>query len=184
MIAVARGMVVVGLWMALNAAPAGAQALPPGSDQGGAGRGPGRGRAQALQSLSNEEVYDLLDAFVMRRAQAVLQLDDEQYASFFQRMTRLQTLQREHRRQRMRMLNDLRQIAGPRGRGDLNDAAVLEKVQALDDLDAARAEDERQALAAIDEVLDARQRAQFRVFLENIERQKLELLMRARGRGN
>jgi hypothetical protein len=33
-------------------------------------------------------------------------------------------------------------------------------------------------------VLHARQRAQFRIFLENIERQKLELLMRARGRGN
>jgi hypothetical protein len=40
--------------------------------------------------------------------------------------------------------------------------------------------DERKALADIDQVLQVRQRAHLRVFLEMMERQKLELLIKAR----
>ena len=38
----------------------------------------------------------------------------------------------------------------------------------------------RKAYNALDEVLDIRQQARFRVFEEQIERRKIELLMRAR----
>jgi len=38
----------------------------------------------------------------------------------------------------------------------------------------------RKAYNALDEVLDVRQQARFRVFEEQIERRKIELLMRAR----
>jgi len=40
----------------------------------------------------------------------------------------------------------------------------------------------RQAYDALDEVLDARQQARFRVFEDQIEQRKLDLLMRARER--
>jgi len=38
----------------------------------------------------------------------------------------------------------------------------------------------RKGYSSVDEVLDLRQQARFRVFEERIERRKLELLMRAR----
>jgi hypothetical protein len=180
---------MMSLLVGLAGAGAAAQTASPDPNRGAPGRGPAR-RApgempRPLSPLGNEEVYRLLDAFVMTRAQAVLQLSDEQYSAFFQRMTRLQTLQRQHRRQRMRILNELRQMVGPRGRGGQDEEAILAKTRELDDLEAVRTQDERQAVGAIDEVLQVPQRAQFRIFLENIERQKLELLMRARqGRGN
>ena len=50
----------------------------------------------------------------------------------------------------------------------------------IDALDArARVEDEK-AYEAINQVLDIRQQAKFRVFEENMERRKLELVTRAR----
>jgi hypothetical protein len=133
-----------------------------------------------LAPLGNEEVYNLLDAFVMTRAQQVLQLDDAQYAAFLQRMMRLQALQRQQRRQRQRLLNELRQMAGPAAQGMGDEGAIAAKVRELDDLDARMGPEERQALVDIDQVLQIRQRARFRVFLENMERQKVDLLMRVR----
>ena len=40
--------------------------------------------------------------------------------------------------------------------------------------------DVRQALEGVDQVLDLRQQARFRLFEEQMERRKVELLMRAR----
>jgi hypothetical protein len=56
------------------------------------------------------------------------------------------------------------------------------RIKALDEHDSRASEELRRAYAAMDEVLDPRQQARFRLFEERMERQKLELLMRARNR--
>jgi hypothetical protein len=50
----------------------------------------------------------------------------------------------------------------------------------MDDIEAREATDVKKAYEAIDQVLDLRQQAKFRVFEENMERRKLELVTRAR----
>jgi hypothetical protein len=55
----------------------------------------------------------------------------------------------------------------------------------LDEADARTQAELRKAYEAINQVLDVRQQARFRVFEENMERRKLELVTKARqaGRG-
>jgi hypothetical protein len=62
----------------------------------------------------------------------------------------------------------------------MDENAVTEQLKALKDADAKTAADVARAYDAIDEVLDVKQRAQFRVFEEMMERQKLDLVTRAR----
>ena len=57
---------------------------------------------------------------------------------------------------------------------------IRERLKALQDIDARGADEEKKAYDAIDQVLDLRQQAQFRVFEEVMERRKLELVGRAR----
>jgi len=173
--------------------PAGAQ-VPPSSppaadDQAPPPERPNQRGARNLPGgvpagdvLTTEQVYTLLDAFVMARAQSALQLNDGQWAPFVQRLLRLQGLQRMHRNQRQRVLRELRQLVGPNAPPNTDDAAITAKTKQLDDLEGQIAQDEQKAVADIDQVLTVRQRAFFRVFLENMERQKLDLLLKARQR--
>ena len=55
-------------------------------------------------------------------------------------------------------------------------------MKALRDQDAKDAAEIQKAYASIDEVLDVRQQARFRLFEDNMEGKKLDLLMRARQR--
>ena len=60
---------------------------------------------------------------------------------------------------------------------------IRDRLKALRDHDDRAAVELRRAYDALDEVLDVRQQARFRMFEEMIERRKLDLLMRARQRG-
>lgn len=144
-------------------------------DAAAQGRGP-----EPLTPLTDEQVYTMVDRFVMRRAQSVLQLSPAQVSAFAQGVTRLQNLQRQHRRQRQRILNELRQLSGPNAPREIDEAAVAGKIREFDDLEVQIAGEQRRALEEIDQTLDLRQRGRLRLFLENIERQKLDLLIRAR----
>lgn len=156
-----------------------AQAQEPPARQGG------RGRAQITPpnpapGVGLQELQEMFDAFVLVQAQRVLQLPDEQYQRFFMRMNRLQDLRRQHLRQRMRMLNDLRRSFADAG---TDDAALTAALKALDDAQGKFDQELRTARGAIDETLTVRQRARFRLFEEEMERQKIEFLTRARQAG-
>jgi hypothetical protein len=64
----------------------------------------------------------------------------------------------------------------------VDEAAVRERLRALREHDERSAAEIRTAYDALDEILDFRQQARFRVFEETIERRKLDLLVRARER--
>ena len=53
-------------------------------------------------------------------------------------------------------------------------------MKALSDLDDRLVGEVRDAIAGIDQVLDVRQQVRFRLFEEQMERRKVDLLMRAR----
>lgn len=139
-----------------------------------------RGRVgTAERPLAPLEVLDMLDAYALVQAQRALELNDKQYGEFVTRLRRLQQVRRGHTQARNRLVNELRQLT----RADLqqvDESAIRDRLRQLRDHDE-RADDElRKAHDALDEVLDLRQQARFRIFEETLERRKLDLLMRAR----
>jgi hypothetical protein len=97
-------------------------------------------------------------------------------------VTRLKSLQetrRRHQQERNRILNDLRKLTNPET-GSMDEAAIAERIKAMRDEDDRGAADLKKAYEGVDETLDVRQQARFRIFEERMEQQKLELLMRAR----
>jgi hypothetical protein len=161
---------------AASQTPAAPAQTPPAPQPGRGGPGPNP------DTLNSDQIQNLLDAFVMAGARDALKLNDAQYGTFYARMVRLQTIQRQHRNQRRRVLMELRQLVGPNAPTGQDDA-IIAKVKELDDLEASMAQDEQKALADIDQVLNARQRAHFRLFLETMERQKVDLLLKVRQTG-
>ena len=77
---------------------------------------------------------------------------------------------------------ELRRLAGPKAPVEGDDAAIRKQLLALRELDERATVELRQAYDSLDEVLDARQQARFRMFEEHIEQRKLDLLIRARER--
>lgn len=141
------------------------------------GRLPRRNGPLAQEGVSPGEVQRLFDAYVIMQAQQELQLSDEQYPKFLARVKVLQAARQKGLADRARLLQDLRRLESA---PSLDDAQARTQLRALADVDARMANDVRDALNGIDEVLDTRQRIRFRVFEEQMERRKVDLLMRAR----
>ena len=126
------------------------------------------------------EIQRLFDAYQIMEAQQFLTLTDQQYPQFIARLRGLQDTRRKNQQQRQQLLNELQRMTNPRLTAKVDDAQVKERLSALQELESRNAGEMRKAYAAMDEVLDLRQQARFRVFEEQIERRKIELLMRAR----
>lgn len=127
------------------------------------------------------QVQQLLDAMVVMQAQDALSLSEQQYAQFLTRLKVLQTARRRHLQERNRLIGELQRLTNPRAaRPGVNEAEIRERLTALQELESRSAAEIRRAYDSIDEVLDVRQQARFRVFEEQIERRKLELIGRAR----
>jgi Spy/CpxP family protein refolding chaperone len=133
---------------------------------------------QDLPGISPAEVQQMFDSAALIQAQQRLNIRDEQFPQFLRRFKTLQDIRRMGLNERMRRVNQLQRLLMPSVAFD--ESAVNEQLKALKDLDARLAADVAKAYESIDEVLDARQRAQFRVFEETMERQKIELVTRAR----
>ncbi len=129
--------------------------------------------------ISAGEIQRLYDAYALVQAQEALQLSDEHYGRFVTRLKSLQETRRRHNASRNQILQDLRRLSNPQTQ-TVDEAAVREKLKALRDEDDRAAAEVRKAYDGVDEVLDVRQQARFRVFEEQMERRKLDLLMRAR----
>jgi len=136
-------------------------------------RGPG--------GLSPAGVVGMLDAYALVQAQNALQLNDSQYGAFVGRLKALQETRRKNQRARNQVVQELRRLTGQQAT-TLDEAAVRDRLRALRELDERSAADLRRAYDALDEVLDIRQQARFRIFEENLERRKMDLLLRARQR--
>lgn len=126
------------------------------------------------------EIQRLFDAYLVMEAQQFLALTDQQYPQFLTRLKTLQDTRRRNQQQRIQLMGQLQRLTNPRqpNRGD--EAQIKERLTSLQELESRNAAEMRKAYNVLDEVLDVRQQARFRVFEEQIERRKIELLMRAR----
>jgi len=109
------------------------------------------------------------------------QVSREQWPQFLQHFQDLQSLRRQHRITRVRLIGELRQLSRPDALTD--PAALIAKTKAVDDLEVTWIQEEARAMAAVDQVLTVLQRARLRVFEEDMELYKLELIAQVKGRG-
>lgn len=144
--------------------PQGAQALPPQPDP---------------STITAGQIQRLFEAYTALQAQDALQISDAQYGRFVTKLKALQEVRRRHQQARNQILNDLRKLTKPEmGSGD--ETAMTERLKALRDEDQRGTDALRNAYDGLDETLDVHQRARFRIFEENMEQRKLELLLKAR----
>ncbi len=150
-----------------------AQATPP--PQRPAVQAP-RGQAPPVTAA---DVQAWFDAMVLVQAQRALGLTDAQYPQFVGRLKALQDTRRRTQRQRTPLLQEMQRILDGRS-GAFDEAQVRDKLKALDDLQDRAAIELRKAYDNLDEILDLRQQARFRIFEEQIERRKFQILLNAR----
>jgi hypothetical protein len=142
-------------------------------------RPPAPGALPTDRRVSPGEVQSMFDAYTLLQAQEVLQLEDDQYARFVTRLRALQAARRRGESQKMTIVNQLRRILQAAG-GRVDESMIKDRLKMLSDLDASVAAEVKTAQASLDEVLDLRQQARFRIFEEEMERRKIELVMRIR----
>src|SRR5262249_14013566 len=131
---------------------------------------PNAGAAADDASVSPAEIQRLFDAYVIMQAQQALQLSDEQFPKFLARVKALQDVRRRGQMQRGRMLQELRRLSQTPGQDD----ELRNQLKALSDLDARLGTEVRQALDGVDQTLNLRQQARFRLFEEQMERRKVD----------
>ena len=179
-----RHLVAVAVLIVSASVPAAAQPpaqVPPGATQMPPGGEP---------PISAAQIQRWFEAFTVLQAQEALQLSEAQYGRFVTRLKALQETRRAHMQAHARILADLRRLTNPQT-GSNDEPSITERLKALRDEDDRGTADLHKAYEAVDESLDIRQQARFRLFEERMEQQKLELLMKtrqnaraaARGRG-
>jgi hypothetical protein len=149
-----------------------AQRQPPAAPPPAAGE-------PAQPEISAGEIQRLYDAYALVQAQEALQLSDDPDVKFVTRLKALQETRRRHQQTRNQILQDLRRLTNPQT-GSNDETAIRERLTALRAEDERSVTDLRKAVDALDEILDPRQQARFRLFEERMEQRKLELLLRAR----
>jgi hypothetical protein len=139
---------------------------------------PARGGDLDPANSAPAEIQRLFDAYALVQAQDALKLGDDQFPMFLARYKALQELRRRTQTERTRLIRELVRLSAPDAKSD--DAPLRDGLKALQDLDMRVAAEMKKAYEAIDQVLDVRQQARFRVFEEQMERRKIELVTRAR----
>jgi hypothetical protein len=142
----------------------------------GLAAGAQRGEAAALTPAQVERMWD---QYVLAQAQTALNLNDQQFMRFRNRLFQLQQLRRRLQRERNGKLREAQQALSGRG-APVDQTVVMARLKEYDDLMVSSADQLRRAYASIDEVLNVRQRVRFRSFEDRMTQQKLELLAQAR----
>jgi hypothetical protein len=166
--------------------PAPAVAQDPQAPSAGADRirpearqGQGRTVGQQADRLDIAELQRLFDAYTVMQAQEALQLDDAQFGQFLPRLKALQNTRRRNEQARHQLIGELARLTAP-STTTLDEGAVRDRLRVLQELEGRSAADLRRAYDAVDQQLDIRRQARFRVFEQNMERRKLQLMLRAR----
>jgi hypothetical protein len=155
---------------------AGAALAAQGGRQG-ARAGAQAGAQPGEATVSPAEIQRMFDSYALMQAQEQLKISDDRFPQFLTRFKALQDVRRRGLQERARIVQDLRRLVNdPEG----DEGQIKDRLKSLDELEARSDGDVRKAFDAINQILDVRQQAKFRVFEENMERRKLELVTRAR----
>lgn len=127
--------------------------------------------------VSPAEIQRMFDSYALMQAQEQLKISDDRFPQFLTRFKALQDVRRRGLQERARIVQELRRLVND---PQSDEGQIKERLKSLDELDARSDGEVRKAYDAINQMLDVRQQAKFRVFEENMERRKLELVTRAR----
>src|SRR2546423_1844543 len=132
----------------------------------GAGQGGRGGQRQGEPgtdegSVKPAEIQRMFDAYALMQAQEKLKIGDEQFTRFLTRFKTLQEVRRQTLQERARIIVSLRRLVNA---DPLDESQVKDRINALQELEMRSAADLKKAYEAIDQVLDIRQQAKFRVF--------------------
>ncbi len=119
----------------------------------------------------------LFDAYTIMQAQNALKLPDTQFAEFLPRLKALHDTRRRNERVRRQLVMELNKLSL---QAEGSDAQLRDKLRELQELDGRAAAELRRAYEGLDQVLDVRRQARFRVFEQQMERRKFDLMIRAR----
>lgn len=142
-----------------------------------------QGQAAVVQDgpvMPPAEMQKLLDGYAVIQGQEFLGLSDSQFGQFLPKFRALQEVRRRNEMERLRIVQELNRITNARGGGQFGDNEVRDRLRMLRELELRAVSDLQKAREAIDQTLDLRQQARFRVFEEQIEQRKLQLLMQVR----
>ena len=128
-------------------------------------------------AVTPNEIQRMFDAYALVQAQDQLHLNDDQYARFLVRFKSLQEVRRRSLQEHTRLVAELRRLLM---QGQPDEAQLKERMQALQEVDSRAVADAKKAYDGLDQVLDVKQQAHLRVFEEQMERRKIELITRAR----
>ena len=170
---VTAGVVTVGLLAAEHAA---AQPRQPRQQPAAPAQAPA---LPDPANVSAGQIQRWFEAFMVLQAQDALQLSEAQYGRFVTRLKALQEVRRRQQQARNKALAEMRRVTHPQT-GSQDEALLAELLKGLRASEDQAAVELKRAYEAVDETLDVRQQARFRIFEERMEHQKLELLMRAR----
>jgi hypothetical protein len=146
--------------------------------QAGQQRGQRGGRAglpPVPANMSQQQLQAYLDTFTLIEAERQLQLNDDHYPAFVSRYRHVQQLKRRQLMERRRLTEALRVAATS---ANPNDDDLVARLRALDDFDQTISAELRKAYSDVDSQLTPLQRARLRLLEEQVERRKLELLMK------
>jgi hypothetical protein len=166
-------------WLALVALLALAPSRPAAAQPARGGRADAAPEAAGAEApgVSPAEIQRMFDSYALIQAQDQLKISDDKFPQFLRRFKILQDTRRKNLQERFRIVQDLRRLSKD---AQPDEAQLKERLKALDDLDARAQAELAKAYDAINQMLDVRQQAQFRVFEENMENRKLALITRAR----
>jgi Spy/CpxP family protein refolding chaperone len=159
-----------------NTSPAAAQAARGAGGQR-QGRGAGKAAGPNAPGVTPGDVQKMFDAYALMQAQEQLKIPDDKFPPFLTRFKALQEVRRQSLQARTGIIVRLRELAVATS---VDEAQIRDRLNALQEVETRSAADVKKAYQGIDQVLDLRQQAKFRVFEELMERRKLELVMRAR----
>ena len=139
--------------------------------------GPPAAAAPDAQNVSPAEVRRMFDSYALLQAQDALKISNDQFPKFLIQFKALQDMRRKSQQDRNRVLQDLRRLALAE---KPDEAQMKERMKELRDLEEQAHTDIRKTYDAIDQVLDVRQQARFRVFESQMEQRLIQLVARAR----
>jgi hypothetical protein len=134
---------------------------------------------EATTDIKPGEVQGLFDAYVLVQVQDSLRLTEQDYTRLLPPLRSLQQVRRRAQQERQRFINELRKLTDPKLPQPTDESLLQERLSAYQEFESRSAAELRRAYDGVDEVLTVRQRARFRVFEDNVERRKMQLLLRA-----
>lgn len=123
------------------------------------------------------QIQQMFDAVAMVRSQEALKLADEKYLPFLAKYKVLLDTRRRAQQERNRAVQELRKLVNDPA---TDDNLLRDRLRAFLELQTRSSGEIRKAQEGVDSALDPRQQVRFRLFEDNMEQQKIDLITRAR----